>query len=156
MGSELGQLREWMETQQQDWDLLQYPIHDAFCHYMTALTHLYLTEPALYQADYTANGFRWVDCHQEQRCIYAIERRAGAQRLLILLHLSDERTESYTLHLADCGGLEPLLHTDWERFHGVTKEETAVLRGDRTRNGTQFTVELPPFSGMILRILPEM
>lgn len=94
MSSELGQLREWMETQQQDWDLLQYPIHDAFCHYITALTHLYLTEPALYQADYTADGFRWVDCHQEQRCIYAIERRAGAQRLLILLHLSDERTES--------------------------------------------------------------
>lgn len=32
MGSELGQLREWTETQQQDFDILKFPIHDAFHH----------------------------------------------------------------------------------------------------------------------------
>ena len=38
MGSELGQLREWTEEQQQDWDILKYPIHDAFYHYMLELS----------------------------------------------------------------------------------------------------------------------
>ena len=30
MGNELGQLREWTEEQEQDWDILKFPIHDAF------------------------------------------------------------------------------------------------------------------------------
>lgn len=152
MGSELGQLREWTEEQQQDWNLLQYPVHDAFHQYMKALNHLYLTEPALYAGDYEKNGFRWVDCRQEQHCIYAIERQADNSRLLILLHMSDEEAQTYTVTLPACSALEPLLHTNWERFHGTVKEDHSRIIGDHTRTGTQFTVELPPFSGMVLRI----
>lgn len=155
MGSEFGQLREWTEQQEQDWNILSYPIHDAFSHYIDALNHLYLTEPALYAADYETNGFEWLDCHQEERCIYAIERRAGSSRLLILLHLSDERTEEYTFSVPKCGALKPLLHTEWERFHGTVKADTAVIRGTKTRDGNIFTISLPPFSGIMLRILPE-
>lgn len=125
MGSELGQLREWTEEEQQDWDILKYPIHDAFYHFMLELNKLYLTEPALYRDDYERNGFCWVDCHQEQKGIYAMERRSGDSRILILLHMSDEATQNYTFTLPDCGGLKPLLHTDWERFHGQRQGEQA-------------------------------
>lgn len=153
MGSELGQFREWTETQQQDWDLLQYPAHDAFCHFITELNQLYLHEPALSQGDYTTEGFRWADCHQAEKCIYAIERRAGDSRLLILLHTSDEGTQRYTFFVQNCTGLELVLHTDWERFHGQTEEPAQKqLMGDAVRGGMQFTVELPPFSGMLLRV----
>ena len=34
MGNEFGQLREWDEKRAQDWDLLKYPVHDAFHAYM--------------------------------------------------------------------------------------------------------------------------
>ncbi len=152
MGSELGQLREWTEEQQQDWDILKYPIHDAFHHFMQQLCQLYQTEPALYYGDYEPDGFRWVDCHQEAKCIYAIERQAHGSRLLILLHFSDEGTQEYTFTLSNCEALTPLLHTDWEEFHGSTPKDTTPIRGDVIRGGTQFTVQLPAFSGIILRI----
>ena len=155
MGSELGQLREWTEEQQQDWDILKYPIHDAFYHYMLELNRLYLTEPALYQDDYERDGFCWVDCHQEAKGIYAMERRASDSRILILLHMSDEATQTFTFTLPDCGSLKPLLHTDWKRFHGNTEESKQAIVGDVTRTGMQFTLELPPFSGIMLRIQPK-
>ena len=155
MGSELGQLREWTEEQQQDWDILKYPIHDAFYHYMLELNRLYLTEPALYQDDYERDGFCWVDCHKEAKGIYAMERRAGNSRILILLHMSDEATQTFTFTLPDCGSLKPLLHTDWKRFHGSTEESKQAIVGDVTRTGMQFTLELPPFSGIMLRIQPK-
>lgn len=47
MGNEIGQLREWDEKREQDWDILKYPIHDAFHHFMQKLNHLYMTTPAL-------------------------------------------------------------------------------------------------------------
>ena len=65
------------------------------------------------------------------------------------------RDRNYTFTLPDCGGLKPLLHTDWERFHGSVKESKRTITGDTTRTGMQFTLELPPFSGIMLRILPE-
>ncbi|MCD7958438.1 MAG: 1,4-alpha-glucan branching protein GlgB [Ruminococcus sp.] len=149
MGSEFGQLREWTEEQEQDWQILSYPIHDAFHHYMTELNRLYLSEPALYAEDYE-DGFRWLDCHQEQRCIYAIERRAQNSRLLVLLHLSDDGTAQYTFSVPCCQGLEPLLHTEWERFHGTVKESYEILHGDFTREGMQFIMDLPSHSGICL------
>lgn len=156
MGSELGQLREWTETQQQDFDILKFPIHDAFHHFMMELNRLYLTEPALYEGDYEADGFRWLDCHQEQRCIYAIQRHAAhGEDLVILLHFSDEGTQHYTFTLPDCTALQPLLHTDWERFYGNTVEDTKPIVGEMTRNGCQFQIDLPPFSGILLKKIPQ-
>lgn len=156
MGSELGQLREWTETQQQDFDILKFPIHDAFHHFMMELNRLYLTELALYEGDYEADGFRWLDCHQEQRCIYAIQRHAAhGEDLVILLHFSDEGTQHYTFTLPDCTALQPLLHTDWERFHGNTVEDTKPIVGEMTRNGCQFQIDLPPFSGILLKKIPQ-
>ena len=156
MGSELGQLREWTETQQQDFDILKFPIHDAFHHFMMELNRLYLTEPALYEGDYEADGFRWLDCHQEERCIYAIQRHAAhGEDLVILLHFSDEGTQHYTFTLPDCTALRPLLHTDWERFHGNTVEDTKPIGGEMTRNGCQFQIDLPPFSGILLKKIPQ-
>lgn len=152
MGSEIGQLREWTEEQQQDWDILKYPIHDAFYQFMKQLNALYLSEPALYYGDYEPDGFRWTDCHQEERCIYAMERKARDSRLLILLHLTDSDTVQYTFTLPDCDTLVPLLHTDWEEFHGSTPKDTVPIRGNAIRGGTQFTVQLPAFSGIILRM----
>ena len=156
LGSELGQLREWTETQQQDFDILKFPIHDAFHHFMMELNRLYLTEPALYEGDYEADGFRWLDCHQEERCIYAIQRHAAhGEDLVILLHFSDEGTQHYTFTLPDCTALQPLLHTDWERFHGNTVEDTKPIVGEMTRNGCQFQIDLPPFSGILLKKIPQ-
>lgn len=155
MGSELGQLREWTEKQQQDWDILKYPIHDAFHRYMRHLGQLYLQEPALHYGDYEPDGFRWVDCHQESHCIYAIERKAHDSRLVILLHMSDAGQRDYPFTLPDCEQLIPLLHTDWEEFHGHTKKDTEPIQGDTVRGGTQFTVSLPPFSGIMFRVVPK-
>ena len=33
-GNEIGQLREWDEKREQDWDIRKYPIHDSFYRFM--------------------------------------------------------------------------------------------------------------------------
>ena len=65
MGNELGQLREWDEKRQQDWNLLDFPAHREFHRFMIDLNHIYLQHLALSEKDYDPDGFRWLDCHQE-------------------------------------------------------------------------------------------
>lgn len=152
MGNELGQLREWTEEQEQDWDILKFPIHDAFYHYMHDLNQLYLQEPALSAWDYRREGFRWIDCHQENRCIYAYERRANRERLLIILHFSDLQNQQYTVTVPDCAALEPLLHSDWACYHGSVEKNTDLILTTPTEKGGQVTLPLAPYSAMLFRI----
>lgn len=143
MGNEFGQLREWDETREQDWDMLKYPIHDAFYHFMRDLNGLYLSHPAMYQEDYANTGFTWLDCHQESRCIYAFERCCISQRLIFVFNFSDIVQEDYALPIEETGQLRLLLDTDWEPYHGATPKKEAVLPIIKK----EATLTLPPYSG---------
>ena len=62
MGNELGQLREWDETREQDWDILKYPVHDSFHRFVTDMNKIYLSNPAFFEKDYEQDGFLWISC----------------------------------------------------------------------------------------------
>ncbi len=119
MGNEIGQLREWDEKREQDWDILAYPVHDAFHRFIRALNHLYLEHPALYEKDYEAEGFRWLDCHQEERCIYAFERASEEERIIAVFSLGDQAQEDYRLPVPDAAGLLLLLAADSVEYGGT-------------------------------------
>ena len=132
MGNEIGQLREWDEKREQDWDILKYPIHDAFHHFMQKLNHLYMTTPALSAKDYENAGFQWLDCHQEERCIYAFERTDGKDRIVAVFNFSDEDQKGYELPIKDAKELEVILASDDVAFGGgkkYTKKKVKVTDG---------------------------
>ena len=91
MGNEIGQLREWDERREQDWDLRKYPAHDAFYHFMVTLNKLYLSTPALYEKNYDREGFEWLDCNQEKDCIYAIQRNGISDTVCGIFNFSKEK-----------------------------------------------------------------
>ena len=119
MGNEIGQFREWDEKRAQDWDILTYPIHDAFHRFMKNLNLLYLEHPALYQKDYDTDGFTWIDCHQEERCIYTFERISEKERLLAVFNFSDQTQEDYEITLDNAKKLTLLLASDAPEYGGT-------------------------------------
>lgn len=123
MGNELAQLREWDERRPQDWHLLQEPVHRAFHCFMTDLNRVYLAHPALSAMDHDRDGFQWVDCHQEEKCVYAFERRGGRERILALFNFSNQPQE-YTLEAG--APLQVLLNSDWTIYGGYTAPEHRV------------------------------
>lgn len=148
MGNEIGQLREWDETRQQDWDILKYPLHDSFARFHRDLCRIYQKSPALYEQDYEADGFRWIDCHQEETCIYAYERSCRSQKLVVLLNLSDRR-QTYLLDARDCKSLKLILSTDNVIYSGasdVESEELLLL--------TDGLAEIPmnPYTGLLYEV----
>ena len=56
-----------------------------------------MTTPALSAKDYENAGFHWLDCHQEERCIYAFERTDGKERIAAVFNFSDEEQKGYKL-----------------------------------------------------------
>ena len=127
MGNEIGQLREWDEKREQDWFILKYPIHDAFHHFIKDLNEIYLEHTALSSMDYVNEGFQWLDCHQEERCIYAFERKSAEERILAIFNFSDQIQEDYVLVVPDSQKLELLIASDMEPYNGTKNDIEKVL-----------------------------
>ena len=148
MGNELGQLREWDEKREQDWNILKYPIHDAFHHFMKDLNLIYQTHPALSQKDYTPDGFQWIDCHQEVRCIYAFERRSDQERILAIFNFSDTLQEKYEFEVKDAKKLTILIASDMEQYAGTKKYKAMNIP---MQNGKAI-LDLEPYSAIYLQV----
>ena len=143
MGNEFGQLREWDEKREQDWMLLDYPIHSGFARFMKDLNEIYLTHSALWEKDYQADGFRWIDCHQEQTCVYVLERSSKKEHLTAVFNFSD-RSQTYELNLPGCQKIKELLNSDLEAYGGSLKRR----RPARKITDGRYQAELPAFSAM--------
>lgn len=143
MGGEIAQFREWDEKREQDWDLLKYPNHDAFHHYIIELNRIYLENPALYTDDYGTNGFKWLDCHSEEKCVYSFLRKGKNQTLLAVFNFSDKAVD-YKLKLDDVSSLELLIDSNEPRFGGEYGE--TIL--PQIKNGTA-RFSLTAFSGQV-------
>jgi 1,4-alpha-glucan branching enzyme len=75
MGGEFGQWAEWNHDTSLDWRLLQSPFHSGLLRWVRDLNTAYRGEPALFEADFDASGFEWVDCSDSQRSVLCFLRK---------------------------------------------------------------------------------
>lgn len=146
MGNELAMFREWDEKRELDWDILKYPLHDAFHNYMKDLNHIYLNNPALYALDYEQEGFRWLDCHKEEQVVYIYKRTDKKQTCIVALNLSDKEQRNVTLSMDKGTQLKLMLSTDMACYGGNGQEQA----GDVVELGNgKAVIDLPPYSGKL-------
>ena len=143
MGNEIGQFREWDEKREMDWGLLSYPVHDDFHQFMKALNNFYLENPALWEWDYREEGFQWLDCHKEERCMYAFKRKSREQELIAVFNFSDKEQKGYSLPIEN------------GRYEVVFSSESLCSEGQVTGNGIvengNLMLNLKPFSAIYIR-----
>ncbi len=131
MGSEFGQLREWDEKREQDWDMLKYPIHDAFSQFMKKLCRLYLKKPALSRWDDTPDGFAWLDCDSAlRRCYTMIRRCEGEKPIIAVMNFSDSVQEHYSIHIGEGKMLNCLLDSTADEWNGCAPHYKKTMRAD--------------------------
>lgn len=140
MGNELGQLREWDEKREQDWLLLDYPVHDAFHTFMKDLCSLYLKHSALWARDFRGDGFQWIDCHQEGKCIYAFARHSDDENIAAVFNFSGQ-VQPYHLYLGAAETVTELFNSTLAKYGGNVKESEVP----EIKEGS-LDLELPPFS----------
>ena len=75
MGCEFGQKNEWQHDQSLDWGVMQAPLHAGLRRWVEDLNRLYRNERALYQQDFSPDGFRWMDCNDAEKSVLSFVRR---------------------------------------------------------------------------------
>ena len=74
MGGELGQEREWSEERSIDWHLLDDDLHRGVQTLLRELNAVEAAEPALWAADFTPDGFHWIDANDSDQSVYSFLR----------------------------------------------------------------------------------
>ena len=121
MGNEIGQLREWDEKRQQDWDLLEQYEHDSFNQFIKAINCIYQQFNALYR-DFERDNFQWADRDSTEDCIYSFIRKGIDCDLLAVFNFSDWEITDYSVSIGEYSKAELLIDSDWQDFGGDTPE----------------------------------
>lgn len=120
MGGEFGQWREWNEKDGLDWHLLQYDDHRNLQSFVRDLNHIYRKNPALWQLDFTADGFEWIDFQDADSSIVIFMRKAKDQKdfVLFLCNFTPVPRYEYRIGVPEPGFYQEVLNSDAEAYGG--------------------------------------
>ena len=157
MGCEFGQSGEWNHDSGLDWWLLEAgPYHRGVQRLVADLNKLYRAERALWESDYDVEGFRWIDCTDQESSVFVFLRQTKdrASDLIVILNLTPATREHYRVGLTQGGRWAEVLNSDAVAYGGsnvgnlggVTAEE---FKWHDQPHSAEFT--LPPLSVMVFR-----
>ncbi|MDP9006970.1 MAG: alpha amylase C-terminal domain-containing protein, partial [Actinomycetota bacterium] len=159
MGGEIAQSEEWDYDASVDWHLLQYPEHSGVQELVGELNRCYRTEPALWERDFSSDGFRWLDASDSGSNVVSFVRfSADFTRVVVCLaNFSPVSRSAYGIALPRGGPWRELLNTDAERFggSGTTTMADTTVASDVGLHGFDHSVELtlPPLG--VVWLCPE-
>ncbi len=156
MGCEFGQWSEWNHEKSLDWHLLEHSPHRGVQLWVKHLNQLYRTERALYENDFSTDGFEWIDCNDSENCILIMLRKGNLPEdsLVIILNFTPVPREGYRLGVPHDGNWKEILNSDSKIFFGSGLENKSSCVAESTKwHGQPYSVclTLPPLSVIILK-----
>ena len=124
MGCEFAQEHEWNHEQSLDWHLLEHPQHLGVQRLVRDLNALYRRCPALWQRDFSGDGFEWIAHDDAQRSVFSFVRHGqpGSTPLLVVCNFAPVVHEGFRLgvprHHGQAGQWREVLNTDSSYYAG--------------------------------------
>jgi 1,4-alpha-glucan branching enzyme len=167
MGSEFGQEAEWSEQAGLDWPSLDpgtrgdAAFHRGVQDLVRDLNRAYREHPAMWQRDFSPEGFTWIDATDADGNVLAFLRFAGGEAsgagpIACVANFSGEPHGDYRLGLPSAGRWREVINTDATGYGGSGVGNLgSVEAGDEPWQGQPASVvlTLPPLG--VLWLAPE-
>ena len=120
MGGEFGQWDEWYHEKSLDWHLTQSPAHVGVQRWVEDLNQFYRREPALYEKDFSPEGFAWVDFQDIDHSIIAYLRRGRepGETILVVVNFTPVLYQNYRVGVPVSGFWREILNSDAPDYGG--------------------------------------
>jgi len=151
MGAEFGQTKEWNFEQSLDWHLLQYDFHAGIKRLITDLNQLYKSQPALYEKQFTGEGFEWINYSDHQNAVLSYIRKGNNpdKNVIVVCNFTQVVRENYRIGIPRKGKLKEIFNSDASIYggSGIGNSQSSKVESI-SYDGRDFSVELilPPLS----------
>ncbi len=161
MGGEFGQWSEWYCKRSLDWHLLQEAdYHSRMQQFVAELNMMYKAHPALWQLDFSEEGFSWLDLEDRNNSIISFARY-GKERdhhLVAVLNYTPQTFTSYQVGLPENCRYREVFCSDDSRFGGSDasdKRDYTPILSPFAQAPYHTTMTIPPLAGIILEPIRE-
>jgi 1,4-alpha-glucan branching enzyme len=158
MGCELAEEREWSHDRSLEWDKLGDAGHEGVRAVVQALNHLYRERPALWQRDFSGDGFQWIDATDTDNSVLSFLRSgADGSTLACIANFTPIPHVGYRVGLPRAGRWREVLNTDATFFGGSGMGNAGeVIATPRSWHGLPASADvvLPPLSVIWLEPSP--
>lgn len=160
MGDEFGQWKEWNHENSLDWHLFDYPVHRQLQHWVRDLNHFYRNQPALYELDFSPEGFEWIDTNDWEQSVISFLRKSkdSSKKILVVCNFTPVPRYNYRIGVPSPGFWQEMLNSDSQNyggsnlgnFGGVFSEPIAAFGKPHS-----ISVTLPPLSVLFFKLKEE-
>jgi 1,4-alpha-glucan branching enzyme len=155
MGGEFAQVREWIHDESLEWHVLQFPFHKGVQQWTRDLNHVYASEPALYEIDFSWDGFEWVDFHDTEQCVASFIRKSkNGDIILCAYNFTPVARENYRIGVPRDGFWKELLNSDAWAYSGSGKGNFGGFHAEHApAHGQPFSLNLtlPPLGAVFMK-----
>ena len=157
MGAEFGQSGEWNFEQSLDWHLLQYPFHKGIQTVITELNALYKSQPALYEKQFSPEGFEWINYSDHENAVMTYIRKGNDSKndLIVICNFTPVVRENYRIGIPRKGELVELFNSDAKLFGGSGVQQNGKLKVEATPyDGRDYSIALtlPPLAISVFKM----
>ncbi len=150
MGGEFGQTTEWNIEAGLDWPLLDTPFHQGMKEWVKTLNHFYKGSTALYEQQFTDQGFEWINLgdHQKSVISYVRKGKKASDQLVIVCNFTPITHTAFRAGVPGAGTYTEVLNSDAAKFGGTGEHaNTKPIKADKKEwDGKDHSIEftLPP------------
>ncbi len=160
MGIEIGQWREWNHDGELDWAALGDPRHAGLQRWVRDLNHVYHECAPLWAADFSPEGFAWIDCQDHENSVVSLLRRdpRTGQTIAAVVNFTPTPRRGYRIGVPLAGRWRERLNSDAEPYGGsgagnageVTSEPIAYHGHPQS-----LSLTVPPLGFLLLEPRPD-
>jgi 1,4-alpha-glucan branching enzyme len=156
MGSEFGQGTEWNYQHSLPWHVLEYPNHQGIKETVKALNALYKNEPALYERQFSGDGFEWIDGGNAADSIMIFARKGDdpVNDLVIVLNMTPVTRSDFRVGVPYTGNWKEIFTSDAHSFWGSdVKNNIAVKSESISWHGRENSIKItvPPLAATVFK-----
>ncbi|MEW7292038.1 1,4-alpha-glucan branching protein GlgB [Aquimarina sp. 2304DJ70-9] len=157
MGAEFGQREEWNFQQSLDWHLLQYDYHKGIKAVITDLNKMYKTYPALYEQQFSASGFEWINYDDSENSVITYIRKGYKEDdvLIIVCNFTPIPRTGYRIGLPKEGKLLEIFNSDAIQYGGSGVDNTIEIQIDNidwNHRPNSAEITIPPLGVVVFKI----
>ena len=159
MGGEFGQFIEWNFKQGLDWHLLGYEMHGKLKNFVRDLNKLYTSEKALYEIDFSYDGFEWLDCNDSDHSIISFMRKGTRPEdvLIFVCNFTPVVYNNYKIGVPFNTFYKEILNSDSDLYGGSNVGNLGGLMAEPVeyhQRPCTLNINVPPLAVVVFK--PEL
>jgi len=155
MGGEFGQSSEWNFQNSLDWHLTQYSFHSGVQQMVKDLNGVYKNYPALYEKQFSPEGFEWIDYGDGENSVLAYIRKGHDKKndLFVVCNFTPITRENYRIGVPKKASIKEIFNSDAKAYGGagIANKKIKVEKKDAHGYNNSIEITLPPLGTIILQ-----